>query len=78
MVFHHVKDPLSAQYVFSQPVKGAMREAPVNGGKIVPGYLVKVQVNGKNSYGAFVGFWAYTLFFRDNRLVDVIQPIQEL
>jgi hypothetical protein len=76
--FATLKDPLSAQYVFSQPVKGAVREAPIDGGKVVAGYLVHVQVNGKNSYGAFVGFREYTFFFRNNQIVHVIQPIEEL
>jgi hypothetical protein len=76
--FTTLKDPLSAQYVFSQPVKGAARVITPNGSKVVPGYRVIVQVNGKNSYGAYVGFRQYSFMFRDNRIISVDQPIEEL
>jgi hypothetical protein len=71
--FGVLKDPLSAQYVFSEPAKGVNL---VNG-KLVAGYLVLVRVNGKNSFGAYIGFRTYSFLFRDNRLIGVHQPAEE-
>lgn len=62
----HLKDPYTAQYRFKAPYKGYLRDAPVSGGKpIVFGYVVECGVNGKNSYGAYIGEKVYTLFLRN-------------
>jgi hypothetical protein len=65
--FTTLKDPMSAQYVFSTPVIGAARV----GGQVLPGYLVSVQVNSKDSSGAYVGFKTYSFVFRNNQLIGV-------
>ena len=59
----HLKDPYSAQYQWGSIYQGWMREAPINGGGLVFGYILDVSVNAKNSFGGYVGFKPYKFVF---------------
>ena len=65
--FTTLDDPMSAQFKFSRPVVGAARVQ----GRVLPGYMVSVQVNSKNSSGVYVGFKTYSFVFRNNQLIGV-------
>lgn len=52
-----LKDPDSAKIRFGNVTRCYMRGAPIQGAKIMSyGWCAFVAVNGKNSYGAYVGF----------------------
>lgn len=38
------------------------------------GYQVLALINGKNGYGAYIGFQPYLFIFRDNRILYVFGP----
>ena len=68
-------DPFSAQYQIGKPYKGYLREAPIKGGEpTVFGYIVNINVNAKNRYGAYVGWKGYRLMIRDDGVVSEIHP----
>jgi hypothetical protein len=65
-----LKDPGSAQFRHGAPcTKGWMSSVPVLGMKAAFGYYQEGQINGKNSYGAYVGFRPYRVLMRDGRVV---------
>jgi|JI102314A1RNA_FD_contig_21_16290514_length_532_multi_3_in_0_out_0_1 hypothetical protein len=64
-----LKDPESARYKFSNPVKAYGNEGIAYGGGIRwMGYLVKVEVNAKNSFGGYVGYKPYLILFSGNSI----------
>jgi hypothetical protein len=67
-----LKDAMSAQYDLQPPRKGFLMrfEFTPSPQKYHFGYLVEVEVNSKNSFGAYEGFTKYVYLFRDNALVD--------
>lgn len=68
-----LKDPFSAQYQFSEPEEGYLREAPIKGGEpYIWGYVVYVNVNAKNSYGAYIGWREHRYFIKDNLVLGEI------
>lgn len=68
-----LKDPDSAQFKFSEPFKGYTRKAPLSGGGIkTAGWIVRVFVNAKNSYGGYVGFREYQFLFKDDKYVQEV------
>jgi hypothetical protein len=72
-----LKDPDSAHVKFSSPRQGWFREAWVfhgDGFRYVFGWEVAVKANGKNGFGAYMGYKDYRFFFHDNRLIKVIDP----
>jgi len=71
-----LKDPFSAKYRFkSKPVKGYTRKAPISGGDPdIFGYIVYVEVNAKNSFGAYVGWKEYTLLIKNGNVITSITP----
>jgi hypothetical protein len=69
-----LKDPVSAQYEFTQPRKGYAHTPPSEGEKLVVGYKVIVKINGKNSDGNYVGFRPYLFIFRNNAITYVFGP----
>lgn len=69
-----LKDPESARYRFSRPIKAYTNEGLAYGGKVSwVGYLVDVQVNAKNSFGGYVGFKPYMLLFSGNSVGSKIE-----
>ena len=65
----HLKDPYSAQVVWVNPPTPAYC-----GTTGVPGWIVGVGVNAKNSYGGYIGARGYQFCFRDGALVYVSGP----
>jgi hypothetical protein len=66
-----LKDPYSAVYTFSTPRKGVGQDGLLRGGKKYFGWIVPTQINGKNSYGGYVGNQQYYFFFANGRVGDV-------
>lgn len=71
-----LKDPESARFRFYDPQKAHANSGLLEGGKIRwVGYLIRVDVNAKNSYGGYVGFKPYmALFWGDGRGLYRIIP----
>jgi hypothetical protein len=64
-----LKDPDSAKYRFSAPVKAYGNEGLIYGGDVSwLGWLVDVDVNAKNSYGGYTGAKQYMVFFKGDRV----------
>lgn len=85
-----LKDPASAQYEeFKAPVLSYFSERTVTKPATLVntdvrvtenrtyGWFVKVGVNAKNSYGAYVGIRNYTFVFRGNNIIHVDVPSAE-
>ena len=71
-----LKDPYSAQYKFEEPYKGYTQKGLIYGGGVDQyGWIVKAWINGKNSYGGYTGFKAYTFIFRGDDFHVVSVPI---
>ena len=69
-----LKDPESARYRFSQPIKAYENEGLLFGGKVAwLGYLVDTQVNAKNSYGGYVGYKPYVFLFNGSQIRHVYE-----
>lgn len=64
-----LKDPMSAQYQFSQVSKGYIVGGAVEGRPLYAGYIISVNVNAKNSYGGYTGNQAYQFLFQNGLLV---------
>ena len=72
-----LKDPESARYEFGKPVKGYYGKTLSNlaGPRDLKyGWLVPTGVNAKNGYGGYTGTQLYHCWFRDDTLVQVIDP----
>jgi hypothetical protein len=67
-----LKDPMSAQYQFTQPIKGYMNDAPISGGRAHFGWTVEVKINSKNSFGGYVGFTPYKFLFKKGKLIEAV------
>jgi len=65
-----LKDPMSAQYIFEEPKKGWMHDAPIAGGKIHYTWEVKTKINGKNGFGGYVGFQSYSFWFKNGKIIS--------
>ena len=65
-----LKDPSSAQFRNQQPCHtGWVRSVPILGMKAAFGYVQKGDVNGKNSYGGYVGFRPYLVLMKNGAVV---------
>jgi len=67
----YLKDPLSAQFEWGNVQPGWWRHAPIHGGGLVFGYVLEVNVNAKNSFGAYTGFRPYAFVFKNGIIVTV-------
>jgi len=67
----HLKDADSAKYQWGEVQKDFVKDAPIIGGAIYTGYVLRALVNAKNGYGGYVGFETYTFLFRDGRIARV-------
>lgn len=68
----NLKDPDSAKYRFGSPVKAHCNNGILSGGNVVwAGWVVPVQQNAKNSYGAYVGYEGYYARFEGDNLLEV-------
>ena len=64
-----LKDPSSAQFRKSQCTKGSWASVPLLGMGVEFGWLQRGEVNGKNSYGGYVGFRPYQVLIRDGAVI---------
>ena len=73
-----LKDPYSAHIDIQAPEKFWYQEPALadgwTGGQRHAGWMVRVLVNAKNSYGGYVGNETYGFFFQNSRLVKVLEP----
>ena len=69
VIAQSLKDPNSAQFRHTQCYKGYWRSVPILGMSVEFGYIQKGEVNGKNSYGGYVGFRPYQVLIRDGAVI---------
>ncbi len=65
-----LKDPDSAKIDWSPVSSGWWREAPIDGGGLKFGYILNANINGKNSYGAYIGYKPYRFMFFNGTLTS--------
>jgi hypothetical protein len=71
IALHNVlKDPMSAVVEFSEPVRDMHLLQPFNGASLHACWRGDVNVNSKNSFGAYEGFTKYQFWFYNNKLID--------
>lgn len=71
---YKLKDYGSAKLEFGQPIRGYGSESLLRGGGIAwAGYYVTVNVNGKNSWGAYTGFKPYYFLFDSDDIFRVFE-----
>jgi hypothetical protein len=64
-----MKDPYGAQFNHGSCIKGWVSSVPIMGLPVAFGYYQTGSVNGKNSYGGYVGFRPYLALVRDGRVI---------
>jgi hypothetical protein len=64
----------TAQYRFTEPYPGWVRDPEEVGGEILYGYKVDALINARKPNGKYIGFEPYTFLFRDNRLIRERSP----
>lgn len=69
-------DPYSAHYNFMSPYQTYIREAPLMGGAVHAGYLVRVGVNAKNQMGGYTGEQMWGFLFNGESIIKVLEPYQ--
>jgi hypothetical protein len=62
-----LKDPDSAKFQFGEPYKNYV--ISYRDGKTEYGWIVKVAVNAKNSFGGYTGYQTYTILVRDEKMI---------
>ena len=65
----NLKDPESAKIEWGVVQKGWIREAIISGSQLKFGYLLKANVNAKNSFGGYTGYKACNFVFKNNQLI---------
>ncbi len=73
----YLKDSFSAQYEWGKVDQGWLRHAPIHGGVVVYGYILDVNVNAKNAFGAYTGWKPYRFAFK-NGGIETIYGEQQL
>lgn len=69
-IANQLKDPRSAQFRDEQSCfTGWMSSVPILGLKAVFGYLQKGEVNGKNSFGGYVGFRPFMVLMKNGVVI---------
>ena len=69
VIANALKDPSSAQFRHENCIKGYWSSVPILGMPIEYGWFQQGEVNGKNSFGGYVGFAPYQVLIRDGRVV---------
>ena len=64
----------TAQYRFTKPYPGWLRDSDGTGSEIHYGYKVDALINARKPNGKYIGFQPYTFLFRDNRLIRELSP----
>ncbi|MBR0460236.1 MAG: hypothetical protein IJJ26_13455 [Victivallales bacterium] len=67
-------DPYSAHYEIGFPQQYWYKASPLMGGKLYAGYMVFVDVNAKNLYGAYTGTDTYGFIFKNGDIIKVLSP----
>ncbi len=71
-----LKDPYSARFQFGPLVKGWVKDGLIAGGKTHFGWVQIVEINAKNSFGAYVGSKPhYLLFLDDGAVRDITDDV---
>lgn len=69
-----LKDGPSARYKLEQPVRAYANEGLMYGGGVRwVGYLVKLEVNAKNSFGGYVGWKPYMVMLSKDGIYQVLE-----
>ena len=69
VIANSLKDPGSAQFRHSQCFKGHWSSVPLLGMGVEFGWIQQGEVNGKNSYGGYVGFKPYQVLIKNGTAV---------
>jgi len=69
-------DPYSAHYDFEPPQQMWVKDAPLMGGGLHAGYMVRVGVNAKNRMGGYVGKKMYGFIIKDERIIKVMDEFE--
>lgn len=69
VIANSLKDPSSAQFRHAQCYQGYWGSAPILGMGVQFGWIQIGEVNGKNSYGGYVGFRPYKVLIRDGEAI---------
>lgn len=70
-----LKDAESARYKFGEPLMTYCNHGLLGGGKLVwTGWSLPLQVNAKNSYGAYTGYKSYIVRYDGDSILDVSTP----
>jgi hypothetical protein len=69
-----LKDPYTAHVEFHEPGKFWYREGIARGGKLHYGWMVKADINSKNSFGGYTGSQLFGFFFERGTLTRVFNP----
>lgn len=72
-----LRDPYSAVFEFDAPRLGYLRTNPVAGTTEAFGWRVCGTVNAKNAYGAYRGRSPFFALFRGDRLIALIESIDD-
>lgn len=64
-----LRDPSSAQFRHSPCIKGHWGSVPIKGMGVAFGWVQTGQVNGKNSYGGYVGFRQYQALIKNGQVI---------
>lgn len=67
----YLKDPDSAIYEWNPVGRGWVREAPIYGGGLKFGYILRGNVNARNSFGGYTGFKPYEFAFYNGNIISV-------
>ena len=68
---YSLKDPDSAKYEWGSVELGTWKGAFERFG--TPGWIATVQVNAKNSYGAYTGYSPFKFVFRSGSIVEIYE-----
>lgn len=69
VIANSLKDPGAAQFKHSQCFKGHWGSVPILGMGVAFGWIQQGEVNGKNSYGGYVGFKSYQVLIKNGTAV---------
>lgn len=75
MVRPQMKDPESARFRWPDPYVPRKVEYPIGGFKSAVGWLIPFDLNGKNSFGGYVGFESWDAIVRFGQIVAVNRSI---
>lgn len=69
VISNGLKDPSSAQFRHSPCFKGYWGSVPIMGMGVAFGWVQKGEVNGKNSFGGYVGFRPYSALIKNGQVL---------